>query len=111
MERRKKVVVLATGGTIAGEGRPGDATDYIPGLLPISAIASKIKGLDEVARLEEVQIANINSDDITSFLWWKLASTINTLSKDDSIDGFVITLGTDTMEETAYFLHLVLKTD
>ena len=49
MERRKKVVVLATGGTIAGEGRPGDATDYIPGLLPISAIASKIKGLDEVA--------------------------------------------------------------
>ena len=111
MERRKKVVVLATGGTIAGEGRPGDATDYVPGKLTINEIAKGVRGLDEIADLEEVQIANLNSDDITSSLWIKLASTINRISKDDSVDGFVITHGTDTMEETAYFLHLVVKTN
>ena len=111
MERRKRVVVLATGGTIAGEGRPGDATDYIPGKLTIKEIARGIRGLEEIADLEEVQVANLNSDDITSSLWIKLANTINTLSKDDTVDGFVITHGTDTMEETAYFLHLVIKTD
>ncbi|MCI7605460.1 MAG: asparaginase [Spirochaetales bacterium] len=111
MERRKKVVVLATGGTIAGEGKPGDATDYIPGKVSITDIASSIRGLDEIAEIEEIQIANLNSDDITSSLWLMLASAINKLSKDKRIDGFVITHGTDTMEETAYFLHLVVKTD
>lgn len=111
MEKRKKVVVLATGGTIAGEGRPGDATGYVPGRLSINEIAASIEGLNDIADLEEVQISNLNSDDITSSLWIKLAVTINKLSRDENIDGFVITHGTDTMEETAFFLHLVLKTD
>ena len=105
MERRKKVVVLATGGTIAGEGKPGDATDYIPGKVSITDIASSIRGLDEIAEIEEIQIANLNSDDITSSLWLMLASAINKLSKDKRIDGFVITHGTDTMERAACFLH------
>ena len=111
MERRKKVVVLATGGTIAGEGRPGDTTSYTPGKVSISDIASKIRGLRDIADLQQIQMANINSDDITSSLWIDLALTINKLSKDEDIDGFVITHGTDTMEETAYFLHLTVKTD
>lgn len=111
MERRKKVVVLATGGTIAGTGKPGVSTSYEPGKLSIEELAGSVTGLMELADLEEIQVANLNSDDITSSLWIKLATLINDLSTHDDIDGFVITHGTDTMEETAYFLHLTVKTD
>ena len=110
-KKRKTVVLLATGGTIAGTGKPGSQTDYVPGTLSIEKIASTIQGLDKLASLKEIQIANVNSDDITTHNWIELARQINTLSKDPNIDGFVITHGTDTMEETAYFLHLTAHTD
>ena len=111
MSKRKKVVLLATGGTIAGEGKPGDATDYIPGKVSIGDIASRIEGLEDIAQIQWIQMANINSDDITSSLWLEIAKTINSLSSDPTIDGFVITHGTDTMEETAFFLNLTVKTE
>ncbi len=111
MNRKKKVVVLATGGTIAGKGKKGMATGYVPGELTIESIASQIDGLGDIAELEEVQITNVNSDDITHSDWLELARRINHLSQDPQIDGFVITHGTDTMEETAYFLHLVCHTE
>lgn len=110
MKRKKTVVVLATGGTIAGKGRKGSQTNYVPGQLSIESIASSVDGIGELAELREIQIANVNSDDITSFDWLELARRINTLSRDPLIDGFVITHGTDTMEETAYFLHLTCHT-
>ena len=103
--------MLATGGTIAGTGRPGAATAYESGKLSIENIASSVSGLSEVADLEEIQVSNINSDDITSTIWLRLAALINENAKRDDVDGFVITHGTDTMEETAYFLHLVVKTE
>ncbi len=111
MNRKKKVVVLATGGTIAGKGKKGMATGYVPGELTIESIASQIDGLGDIAELEEVQITNVNSDDITHSDWLELARRINHLSQDPQVDGFVITHGTDTMEETAYFLHLVCHTE
>lgn len=110
MKRKKTVVVLATGGTIAGKGRKGSQTNYVPGQLSIESIASSVDGIGELAELREIQIANVNSDDITSSDWLELARRINTLSRDPLIDGFVITHGTDTMEETAYFLHLTCHT-
>ena len=58
-----------------------------------------------------LEICNINSDDITDKIWIKLANTINEFAKDSNVVGFVITHGTDTMEETAYFLNLTVKTD
>ncbi len=111
MKRKKTVVVLATGGTIAGKGRKGSQTNYVPGQLSIESIASSVDGIGELADLREIQIANVNSDDITSFDWLELARRINSLSRDPLVDGFVITHGTDTMEETAYFLHLTCHTD
>lgn len=111
MAKKKTVVVLATGGTIAGIGKKGSQTDYIPGAISIEKIASGIKGLGKIANLREIQIVNVNSDDITSLNWIDMAKKINTLSQDPDIDGFVITHGTDTMEETAYFLHLTVHTD
>lgn len=111
MKRRPKVVVLATGGTIAGKGKPGDVAGYRPGAISIHSLTQSISGLGEIADIEEIQVSNINSDDITSSLWLRLAGLINTLSLRDDIDGFVITHGTDTMEETAFFLHMVVKTE
>lgn len=111
MKKKKKVAVLATGGTIAGEGIPGKTTNYVPGKLSIDNIASSIHGLRDLAELVEIQIVNVNSDDITSSNWLEIARTINRISLCDDVDGFVITHGTDTMEETAYFLHLVCHTD
>lgn len=111
MKRKKCVVVLATGGTIAGRGKKGSQTNYVPGELSIESIASSIEGIGELAELREEQITNVNSDDITYSDWLELSERINTLSKDVTIDGFVITHGTDTMEETAYFLHLTCHTD
>ncbi len=111
MDRKKTVVVLATGGTIAGTGKKGSQTNYVPGKLSIESIASSVDGLGELASLREIQVVNVNSDDITSANWLDIAKKINSLAADPSVDGFVITHGTDTMEETAYFLHLTCHTD
>ena len=111
MKNKKTVAVLATGGTIAGKGKRGSQTNYVPGQLSIESIASSIDGLDELASLKEIQIVNVNSDDITLSNWLDIAHKINTLSQNPDISGFVITHGTDTMEETAYFLHLTCHTD
>ncbi len=111
MKRKKTVVVLATGGTIAGKGEKGRQTNYLPGLLSIESIAEGVEGIEDLASLREIQIVNVNSDDITTLNWLEMANKINTLSKDPGVDGFVITHGTDTMEETAYFLHLTCHTD
>lgn len=105
------VVILATGGTIAGSGETGKETGYKSGSLSVESLIEAVPGLEDVANIEAIQICNVNSDDITDEVWLTLANTINDLSKDDKVSGFVITHGTDTLEETAYFLNLVVKTD
>ena len=107
----KKVVVLATGGTIAGVGGEGKTAGYIPGALTAEDLIFAVPELQNVAQVEAVQICNINSDDITDKIWLQLAGTINEMAADPEVAGFVITHGTDTMEETAYFLNLTVKTD
>ena len=111
IEEKGTVVVLATGGTIAGQGESGKETGYTPGSITVESLLNSVDGLADVANIEAIQICNVNSDDITSEDWIKLVDTINELSKNDNVDGFVITHGTDTMEETAYFLNLTVKTD
>ena len=64
-----------------------------------------------MAPIEAIQVCNVNSDDITDDVWISLANTINKMAADPEVAGFVITHGTDTMEETAYFLNLTVKTD
>lgn len=107
----KNIVILATGGTIAGTGENGKTTNYKAGNLDIQDLINSVSNLDKIANIYGEQIANVDSNDITINHWLTLVNRINELSKDDNIDGFVITHGTDTLEETAYFLDLTVKTE
>ena len=108
---RRKVVILATGGTIAGVGREGRTAGYRPGALTAEELVKAVPELESVAPLETVQVCNVNSDDITDRIWLELAGLINRMAGDPSVAGFVVTHGTDTLEETAYFLNLTVRTD
>ena len=108
---KPKVVILATGGTIAGVGTEGKTAGYVPGALTADQLISAVPKLAEVADIRAIQVCNVNSDDITAEIWLDLAKTINRMAKESDVAGFVVTHGTDTMEETAYFLNLTLKTD
>ena len=110
-ESRGKVVILATGGTIAGVGEAGKTAGYKPGSLTVEDLLFAVPQLADVAEIEAIQICNVNSDDMTAELWITLAKTINEMAADPEVKGFVVTHGTDTMEETAYFLSLTVKTD
>lgn len=105
------VVILATGGTIAGAGEEGKETGYKSGTLSVDSLVDAVPGLTDISNIKAEQICNVNSDDITSEIWIELANKINEMAQDENVSGFVITHGTDTMEETAYFLNLVVKTD
>ena len=107
----RKVVILATGGTIAGVGKAGKIAGYRPGSLSAEDLISTTPELETVADIEAIQVCNVNSDDITAEIWLELAAKVNELAADPEIAGFVITHGTDTMEETAYFLNLTVKTE
>lgn len=109
--RPNTVVILATGGTIAGSGAEGRETGYTSGTLTVDSLVAAVPQLSQVANIAAVQICNINSDDITSDIWIGIARFINRLAANDNVLGFVITHGTDTMEETAYFLDLTVKTE
>ena len=105
------VVVLATGGTIAGTGDAGKATNYQAGQLDVGSLVNSAAGITEIANVRGVQVCNVGSDDITDQHWLQIVNTINEMAQDETIDGFVITHGTDTLDETAYFLNLTVKTE
>jgi L-asparaginase len=108
---KPRIVILATGGTISGTGEPGKDIGYQSGSLPIEKIAEAVPGLTGIAEIKTEQICNLNSDDITDRIWIALAQRINALAREPDTDGFVVTHGTDTLEETAYFLNLTIKTE
>ena len=106
---RKKTVILTTGGTIAGVGNAGKTTGYTPGVLTADELTSALS--QTVTDIEVCEICSLNSDDIGAVIWLKLAKFINKKAAEPDISGFVITHGTDTLEETAYFLDLTVKTE
>lgn len=105
-----RIRLLATGGTIAGAQTSGDGRGYTAGAFSIEALIAAVPQLATLAQLEIEQVARIGSQDMDEATWLRLAARAQAALDDPGIAGVVITHGTDTMEETGYFLNLVLKT-
>lgn len=106
-----RIKVLATGGTIAGAQATQADAGYKSGAFSIDDLLKAVPQMTNLAVLSGEQVANIGSQTMNHEVWLKLAARINEVLKGDETDGVVITHGTDTMEETAYFLSLVVKSD
>lgn len=109
--QKPDIHILATGGTIAGTGASSNDTRYTAGQVAIGQLIDAVPQLKDIANVTGEQVVNIGSQDMSDEVWMILAERVNDLLKDPDIDGIVITHGTDTMEETAYFLSLATGND
>ena len=108
---KKRIYVIACGGTIAGKAASAeDLTGYTAGEATIDELLTAVPEMARYADVQGEQFCNIDSSNMTESLWLALAKRVAEIADDDAVDGIVITHGTDSLEETAYFLHLTVHT-
>jgi len=107
------VYVLSTGGTIAGAGSSStDLSNYKPGAILGEQLVKAVPQIAQIADVRVEQIVNVNSSDITIENWLTLAKRVQKIiAETPTVAGFVVTSGTNTLEETAYFLNLTVRSD
>jgi len=107
----KTLYIIATGGTIAGSAASAVSATYQAGKLNVNDLIASIPDLKKFDDIKALDLFHIDSSDITNEHWLTLAKTVNDLLQKPDVKGVVITHGTDTLEETAYFLDLVIKSN
>ncbi|MDT9678226.1 asparaginase [Pseudomonas sp. JV414] len=111
-QKLANVVILATGGTIAGAGASAaNSATYQAAKVGIEQLIAGVPELSQLANVRGEQVMQIASESITNDNLLQLGRRVAELADSNDVDGIVITHGTDTLEETAYFLNLVEKTD
>lgn len=106
---RSRVAVIGTGGTMASVA--GKGSDGVEVALPIGELLSELCDVADVEVASAVDVAHVNSWNVDPSLMWRLTSHVNALVARDDVDGVVVTHGTDTIEETAFFLDFATSTD
>ncbi len=106
-----RVIILATGGTIAGAGTSADRAGYQAGALPIDELLNAVPQIHKIAKVTGEQISSVGSQDISIEIWLKMNKRINEIFAKNEADAIVITHGTDTKEETAFFLNMTVRSD
>jgi L-asparaginase len=105
------VRVLATGGTIAGAHVAASGYAYRSAAYDVSALLAAVPQLKELAVVTGEQVANVGSQDMSDAIWLELARRVDEVLARSDTDAVLITHGTDTLEETSYFLSLVARSD
>jgi L-asparaginase len=112
LQAPRKVVILGTGGTIAGRASSaGDNIGYRAGEVGIDEVVETIPELSANGLIVTEQVAQVDSKDITFAIWRQLALRVDHFLSQEDVQGIVITHGTDTLEETAFFLQSVCQYD
>ncbi|KAM0323943.1 hypothetical protein ACHAQA_008524 [Verticillium albo-atrum] len=106
------ITIFATGGTIAGSAASNTATTgYTAGVLGVDVLIQAVPELWNISNVKGVQVANVDSGSITPEILLNLTSLIQKSADDPYCQGIVVTHGTDTLEESAFFLDLTVKTE
>lgn len=109
LAQKPKIRIIATGGTIAGVSQSATQSNYKAGELGVQHLLDAVQDLKNIADVSGEQLVKIGSQDMNDEVWLKLSKRVEELLNKENYDGVVITHGTDTMEETAYFLNLTVR--